>query len=66
MEVDPIERTLVERLRARDQSAVADLSTAYGSKIHQSALRYLKNREGAEEVAQDVLLKVHHSLSGPR
>jgi hypothetical protein len=52
------EQELVERLRARDQSAVADLESRYGSKISQLAFRYMKNREDAEEVTQDVLLKV--------
>jgi RNA polymerase sigma-70 factor (ECF subfamily) len=49
---------LIERLRARDETAVADLAARYRSKIYQLAFRYMKNREDAEEVAQDVLLKV--------
>jgi RNA polymerase sigma-70 factor (ECF subfamily) len=53
---------LVERLRAGDQTAVADLHTLYGSKIFQLAMRYMKNREDAEEVAQDVLLKVFRKI----
>jgi RNA polymerase sigma-70 factor (ECF subfamily) len=48
---------LVERLRAGDDTAVADLAARYGSKIYQLSFRYMKNREDAEEVAQDVLLK---------
>ena len=60
------EQTLIDRLKARDRSAVADLSTAYGSKIAQLALRYLKNREDAEEVAQDVLLKVYQKIDAFR
>jgi RNA polymerase sigma-70 factor, ECF subfamily len=61
-----VERTLIGRLKARDRSAVADLSTTYGSKISQLALRYLKNREDAEEVAQDVLLKVYQKIDAFR
>ena len=53
---------LVERLRAGDASAVADLSQRYGAKIFQLAFRYMKNREDAEEVAQDVLLKVFKKI----
>ena len=48
---------LIRRLRAGDDSAPADLVTAYGSRIMQLALRYLKTREDAEEVTQDVLFK---------
>src|SRR5204862_6882625 len=57
---------LLERLRAHDLSAVADLSASYGSKIYQLAFRYLKNREDAEEVAQDVLHKVYQKIDAFR
>jgi RNA polymerase sigma-70 factor (ECF subfamily) len=57
---------LVERLRAGDASAVADLSQRYGAKIFQLAFRYMKNREDAEEVAQDVLLKVFKKIKAFR
>ncbi|MGE0042251.1 MAG: RNA polymerase sigma factor [Vicinamibacterales bacterium] len=56
------EEALVERLRNRDDSAVGDLAAMYGSKIYQLALRYMKNREDAEEVAQDVLMKVYQKI----
>ena len=59
-------RNLVDRLKAHDTTAVADLSESYGSKIHQLAFRYLKNREDAEEVAQDVLLKVYQKIDAFR
>jgi len=52
------EQALIERLRTGDQLAVAELASDYGPKVYQLALRYLKNREDAEEVAQDVLMKV--------
>src|SRR5215210_6038764 len=57
---------LVDRLKAHDSAAVVDLSEAYGSKIYQLAFRYLKNREDAEEVAQDVLLKVYQKIDAFR
>lgn len=60
------EQELVERLRARDESAVTELANRYGSRIFQLALRYMKNREDAEEVAQDVLLKVYHKVDAFR
>ena len=59
-------RNLVDRLKAHDPAAVADLSESYGSKIYQLAFRYLKNREDAEEVAQDVLLKVYQKIDAFR
>ena len=57
---------LIERLRAQDPTAVGDLSDAYGGKIYQLAFRYLRNREDAEEVAQDVLLKVYQKIDAFR
>ena len=56
------EQALIGRLRAGDASAVADLESAYGAKIYQLAFRYMKNREDAEEVAQDVLMKVFRKV----
>src|SRR5438477_7357090 len=59
-------RNLVARLKAQDPAAVEDLSESYSSKIYQLAFRYLKNREDAEEVAQDVLLKVYKKIDAFR
>jgi RNA polymerase sigma-70 factor, ECF subfamily len=59
-------KNLVERLRAHDQTAVTDLADTYGAKIYQLAFRYLRNREDAEEVAQDVLLKVYQKIDAFR
>lgn len=60
------EQNLVARLRAKDETAVNDLASSYGSKIYQLAFRYMKNREDAEEVAQDVLLKVYRKIDAFR
>jgi len=60
------ERDLVGRMRARDGSAVADLASLYGPRIQQLAFRYLRNWEDAEEVAQDVLLKVFRKIDAFR
>lgn len=60
------ELELIARLRNRDASAVADLAEAYGPRIFQLAMRYMKNREDAEEVAQDVLLKVYRKIDAFR
>jgi RNA polymerase sigma-70 factor (ECF subfamily) len=61
-----VERDLIGRMRARDGSAVTDLASLYGPRIQQLAFRYLKNWEDAEEVAQDVLLKVYRKIEAFR
>jgi RNA polymerase sigma-70 factor (ECF subfamily) len=53
---------LLARLQAGDESALRDLAEAYGSKIYQLAFRYLRNKEDAEEVMQDVLYKVYRKV----
>ncbi len=60
------DETLVARMRARDESAIVDLDAAYRSRIQQLALRYVRNPEDAEEVAQDVLLKVYLKIDAFR
>jgi RNA polymerase sigma-70 factor, ECF subfamily len=57
---------LVERLRARDQSAVSDLADRYSARIRQLALRHVRNPEDADEVVQDVLLKVYQKIEAFR
>ena len=61
-----VDRMLVTRLKGGDTAAVSDLEEAYSSKIYQLALRYLKNPEDAEEVTQDVLLRVHQKVDAFR
>jgi RNA polymerase sigma-70 factor, ECF subfamily len=61
-----VERDLIGRMRARDSSAVSDLASLYGPRIQQLAFRYLKNWEDAEEVAQDVLMKVYRKIEAFR
>jgi RNA polymerase sigma-70 factor (ECF subfamily) len=52
------DRQLIRRLQTGDEEAVRELSDRYSHRIFQMALRHMKNREDAEEVTQDVLLKV--------
>ena len=52
------DRQLIRRLQAGEHDAVTELADRYGHRIFQMALRHMKNREDAEEVTQDVLLKV--------
>ena len=60
------DRQLVERLREGDAKAVPELQTAYGARIYQLAFRYMKNHEDAEEVMQDVLLRVFRKIDAFR
>ena len=60
------DRQLLFRLQAGDEQAIADLAEAYGPKINQLALRYLRNTEDAEEVTQDVLYKVFRKVGSFR
>lgn len=57
---------LIAALQQRDDAAVYELAERYGSKIYKLALRYLKNPEDAEEVTQDVLMKVHRNATAFR
>jgi RNA polymerase sigma-70 factor, ECF subfamily len=61
-----VDRHLVERLRARDDSAVSDLVSRYSARIRQLALRYMRNEEDADEIVQDVLLKVYQKIEAFR
>jgi RNA polymerase sigma-70 factor (ECF subfamily) len=59
---NPDNDKLLARLQAGDEQAMAELADAYRSKIFQLAFRYLRNREDAEEVTQDVLFKVYRKV----
>jgi RNA polymerase sigma-70 factor (ECF subfamily) len=60
------DRQLIGRMQAGDGTAVAELASTYGPRIHQLALRYVKNWEDAEEVTQDVLMKVQRKIDAFR
>jgi RNA polymerase sigma-70 factor (ECF subfamily) len=62
----PEEQELIGRMQAGDSTAVTELASTYGPRIHQLAFRYLKNWEDAEEVTQDVLMKVHRKIDAFR
>jgi RNA polymerase sigma-70 factor (ECF subfamily) len=63
---DTKDQLLLARLQAGDETALRDLAEAYGSKIYQLAFRYLRNKEDAEEVTQDVLYKVYRKVGAFR
>ena len=56
------DRQLIRRLQTGDAEAVSELADRYSHRIFQMALRHMKNREDAEEVTQDVLLKVYRKI----
>jgi RNA polymerase sigma-70 factor, ECF subfamily len=60
------DRQLIARLQAKDETAVHELAEQYSSRIYQLALRHMKNREDAEEVTQDVLMKVYRKVGSFR
>jgi len=60
------DRQLISRLQAGDESAVQELAERYTPRIYQLALRHMKNREDAEEVTQDVLIKVYRKVGSFR
>ena len=59
---DAEQTSLLVRLQAGDEQALAELAEAYRTKIYQLAFRYLRSREDAEEVTQDVLFKVYRKV----
>jgi RNA polymerase sigma-70 factor, ECF subfamily len=63
---DPKDDMLLTRLQSGDESALEELASLYSSKIYQLAFRYVKNREDAEEITQDVLFKVYRGISSFR
>src|ERR1051326_8321835 len=60
------DRQLIAGLKARDQAAVHELAERFSPRIYQLALRQMKNREDAEEVTQDVLMKVYRKIGAFR
>jgi len=63
---DPERDDLLERLQAGEDLALNELAEMYSSKIYQLAFRYLRNKEDAEEVTQDVLFKVYRKVGAFR
>jgi RNA polymerase sigma-70 factor (ECF subfamily) len=60
------DQELLARLQSGDERALTDLADAYSSKIYQLAFRYLRNKEDAEEITQDVLFKVYRKVDAFR
>jgi RNA polymerase sigma-70 factor (ECF subfamily) len=53
---------LLARLQSRDDTAFCEIVERYASKIYNVSLGILRNRDDAEEIAQEVFAKVHFSI----
>lgn len=54
---------LISRVLQGDQQAYAGLVSRYQNYVFTLALRFTKNREDAEEVAQDIFIKAYKALA---
>ncbi len=54
---------LVRRFNAGEESAFAEIVTRYRGKMFSLALRRLRNRADAEEIAQDTFVRAHKALA---
>jgi len=52
---------VLERVRARDERALATFFDAYFDRVFGLVLRLLGDREAAEDVTQDVFVKIHRA-----
>ena len=57
---------LIERFSNGDQDAFEQLIIRYEKKIYSICYYFLKNREDAEDAAQEVILKIYKKLGGFR
>jgi len=60
--VEPSDRDLVVRARARDMAAYDELIRRYQRKIYQLVYNMTSNREDAEDLTQDVFVKAYSAL----
>ena len=58
IEKDHINSELLIRLKSGEKSAFKHIFNLYGPKIYRFGILYLKNKSDAEELAQDVFLKI--------
>jgi RNA polymerase sigma-70 factor (ECF subfamily) len=56
---DTAERTLIDRLRARDSAAYASLVDEIGSALLNFAMLFVKSDDVAHDVVQDVFVRIH-------
>jgi len=63
MQAELTDTDIIQQVLQGNQSAYATLVSRYQSFVFTIVLRYVKAREDAEEVAQDVFVKAYRSLS---
>src|SRR5881396_1792499 len=56
------ELTLVQRLKARDKTALEDLLQAHGGKLFGVAMQFMRNQTDAQEVMQDALIQIWNKI----
>jgi len=59
---DANEAELVARLQSRDEGAFREIVERYGPKIYRVAYGILRNRDDADEIAQEVFAKVFFAI----
>lgn len=59
---DAVDEQLVKAARAGDQHAFGELSDRYATMVQQRIMKIVRNREDAEDVLQDALLKAYYHL----
>lgn len=60
---EALEAALLARARRGDEAAFSDLIEAHYERIHRTAWRWCGNRSDAEDIAQEVCVKVGQGLS---
>jgi len=63
MHTEPNDMDIISRVLQGDANAYASLVQQYQNFVFTIVLRYVKSREDAEEVAQDVFVKAYRSLA---
>jgi RNA polymerase sigma-70 factor (ECF subfamily) len=63
MHTGPVDMDIISMVLQGDQNAYATLVERYQNYVFTIVLRYVKSREDAEEVAQDVFVKAFRSLA---
>ncbi|MDP9229564.1 MAG: sigma-70 family RNA polymerase sigma factor [Bacteroidota bacterium] len=63
MSTGPTDIEIISRVLKGEHNAYAELVNRYQSYVFTLALRFTKNREDAEEVAQDIFVKAYRSLA---
>jgi RNA polymerase sigma-70 factor, ECF subfamily len=60
--IEPPARAVLEAARRRDPAALGAFFDLYFDHVHSFAARVLGNRAAAEDMAQEVFLKIHRSI----